>query len=137
MKEIYCNVRDSAYEIIKKGATYYGIGMAAAKIAEALVRDSHTVAPVSVHLNGEYGLQDLCLSTPTVLGKNGAEQILEINFNEEEKRKLWHSAEELKKNISPDLKKLPLVGLTRRESESRKLLLDCLKFTAGTWKYEP
>ena len=41
------------------------------------------------------------------------------------------------KNISPDLKKLPLVGLTRRESESRKLLLDCLKFTAGTWKYGP
>ncbi len=36
-------------------------------------------------------------------GKNGAEQILEINFNEAEKRKLWHSAEELK-NISPDLK---------------------------------
>ena len=87
MNEIYCSVRDSAYEI----------GMAAAKIAEALVRDSHTVAPVSVHLNGEYGLQDLCLSIPTVLGKNGAEQILEINFNEEEKRKLWHSAEELKK----------------------------------------
>lgn len=101
MKEIYCSVRDSAYEIIKrKGATYYGIGMAAAKIAEALVRDSHTVAPVSVHLNGEYGLQDLCLSIPTVLGKNGAEQILEINFNEEEKRKLWHSAEELKKILA-------------------------------------
>lgn len=98
MKEIYCSVRDSAYEIIKrKGATYYGIGMAAAKIAEALVRDSHTVAPVSVHLNGEYGLRDLCLSIPTVLGKNGAEQILEINFNEAEKEKLWHSAEELKK----------------------------------------
>ena len=68
--------------------------------AEALVRDSHTVAPVSVHLNGEYGLQDLCLSIPTVLGKNGAEQILEINFNEEEKRKLWHSAEELKKILA-------------------------------------
>ena len=74
--------------------------MAAAKIAEALVRDRHTVAPVSVHLNGEYGLQDLCLSIPTVLGKNGAEQILEINFNEEEKRKLWHSAEELKKILA-------------------------------------
>ena len=101
MKEIYCSVRDSAYEIIKrKGATYYGIGMAAAKIAEALVRDSHTVAPVSVHLNGEYGLRDLCLSIPTVLGKNGAEQILEINFNEAEKRKLWHSAEELKKILA-------------------------------------
>ena len=47
--EIYHAVRDSAYEIIeRKAATYYGIGMAAARIAEAVVRDSHTVMPVSV-----------------------------------------------------------------------------------------
>ena len=87
--EIYHAVRDSAYEIIeRKGATYYGIGMAAARIAESIVRDSHTVAPVSVSLNGEYGLSGLCLSIPTVIGRDGAEQILEINFSEEENRKL-------------------------------------------------
>ena len=95
--EIYHAVRDSAYEIIeRKGATYYGIGMAAARIAESIVRDSHTVAPVSVSLNGEYGLSGLCLSIPTVIGRDGAEQILEINFSEEENGKLRESAEELK-----------------------------------------
>ena len=95
--ELYHAVRDSAYEIIeRKGATYYGIGMAAARIAESIVRDSHTVAPVSVSLNGEYGLSGLCLSIPTVIGRDGAEQILEINFSEEENRKLRESADELK-----------------------------------------
>ena len=90
-------VRDSAYEIIeRKGATYYGIGMAAARIAESIVRDSHTVAPVSVSLNGEYGISGLCLSIPAVIGRDGAEQILEINFSEEENGKLRESAEELK-----------------------------------------
>ncbi|HJD01746.1 MAG TPA: L-lactate dehydrogenase [Candidatus Mediterraneibacter excrementavium] len=95
--EIYHAVRDSAYEIIeRKGATYYGIGMAAARIAEAIVRDSHTVAPISVSLNGEYGLDGLCLSIPTVIGNKGAEQILEISLSEEEKENLRKSAEELK-----------------------------------------
>ena len=98
--EIYHAVRDSAYEIIeRKGATYYGIGMAAARIAESIVRDSHTVAPVSVSLNGEYGLSGLCLSIPTVIGRDGAEQILEINFSEEENRKLRESADELCEHV--------------------------------------
>ena len=101
--QIYHAVRDSTYEIIeRKGATYYGIGMAAAKIAEAIVRDSHTVAPVSVSLNGEYGLSGLCLSIPSMIGRGGAEQVLEINFNEEETEKLRQSAEELK-NVLKEL----------------------------------
>ena len=96
--EIYHAVRDSAYEIIeRKAATYYGIGMAAARIAEAVVRDSHTVMPVSVSLNGEYGLEGLCLSIPSIVGGRGAEQILEIDFNNDEMEKLRNSAEELKK----------------------------------------
>nr|WP_294490713.1 L-lactate dehydrogenase [uncultured Mediterraneibacter sp.] len=101
MDEIYHGVRDSAYEIIeRKGATYYGIGMAAAKIAEAIVRDSHTVVPISVSLNGEYGLEGLCLSIPTVLGNKGAEQILEINLSEEEMKLLRKSADELKEVLA-------------------------------------
>lgn len=101
MDEIYHAVRDSAYEIIeRKGATYYGIGMAAAKIAESIVRDSHTVAPISVSLNGEYGLEGLCLSIPTIIGSKGAEQILEISLSEEEAEKLRKSAEELKEVLS-------------------------------------
>lgn len=101
MNEIYRAVRDSAYEIIeRKGATYYGIGMAAARIAEAIVRDSHTITPVSVLLNGEYGLSDLCLSIPTIIGRDGAEQVLEIEFNAEENEKLKKSAQELKQVLA-------------------------------------
>lgn len=99
--EIYHAVRDSAYEIIeRKGATYYGIGMAAAKIAEAIIRDSHTVVPVSVSLNGEYGLSDLCLSIPAVIGSRGAEQVLEISLNAEEEERLRRSADELKEVLA-------------------------------------
>ena len=96
-EKIYSAVRDSAYEIIdRKGATYYGIGMAAAKIAEAIVRDSHTVAPVSVSLDGEYGLSGLCLSIPSVVGRGGAERVLEVSVSEEENERLRRSAAELK-----------------------------------------
>ena len=99
--EIYRDVRNSAYEIIeRKGATYYGIGMAAAKIAEAIVRDSHSVAPVSVSLDGEYGLSGISLSIPAVIGRGGAEQILEIGFSPEERARLENSAGELREVLA-------------------------------------
>ena len=95
MEEVYKGVRDSAYEIIeRKGATYYGIGMAAEKIVEAIVRNSHTVAPISVSLDGKYGLEGLCLSIPTIVGRGGAEQVLEIDFSEEEMKKLQDEIKE-------------------------------------------
>ena len=101
MDEIYCGVRDSAYEIIqRKQATYYGIGMAAARIAEAIVRDSHTVMPISVSLEGQYGLSGLCLSIPTIVGSRGAEQILELEFSKEEMMQLHQSAEEIRKVLN-------------------------------------
>lgn len=98
---IYQDVRDSAYEIIeRKGATYYGIGIAVARIAECIIRDSHAVLPISVFLSGQYGLQELCLSIPTVVGQNGAEQVLEIELDEKERQKLIESAEEISKTLS-------------------------------------
>ena len=96
-QRIYQDVRDSAYEIIeRKGATYYGIGIAVARIAECIVRDSHTVLPVSVHMNGESGIAGMCLSIPTVVGRGGAEQVLEIELSQDELRKLRESSQELR-----------------------------------------
>ena len=54
------------------------------------------MVPISVSLNGEYGLDGLCLSIPTIVGNKGAEQVLEISLSDEEKEKLKKSAEELK-----------------------------------------
>lgn len=96
MQRIYTEVRDSAYEIIdRKGASYYGIAMAVARIAESITRDEHSVLPISVLLKGEYGIEGLCLSIPTVVGSMGAENILEIPLSGKEQRALTASAEAL------------------------------------------
>ena len=86
-----------AYEIIaRKGATYYGIAMAVARICECIIKDEQSVLPVSTVLHGEYGLEGLCSSIPSIVGKNGVEKVLEIPLNEEEQRALQSSAEQLK-----------------------------------------
>ena len=93
MERIYTDVRDSAYEIIeKKGATYYGIAAAVARIAQCIVRDEHSVLPVSTNLHGLYGVGDLCMSVPTVVGRRGAEKGLEIEMNDEERAEFRRSA---------------------------------------------
>lgn len=98
MDRIYRTVRDSAYEIIeRKGATYYGVAMAVSRIAESIIRNEHSVLPVSSLMEGEYGLTDLCISVPTIVSAKGAEQVLEIPLSQEEKEKLLKSAAELKK----------------------------------------
>ena len=98
MDRIYRTVRDSAYEIIeRKGATYYGVAMAVSRIAESIIRNEHSVLPVSSLMEGEYGLTDLCISVPTIVYAKGAEQVLEIPLSQEEKEKLQKSAAELKK----------------------------------------
>ena len=100
MRKIYEDVRDSAYEIIeRKGATYYGIAMAVARIAESIVKDEQAVLPVSTVLDGEYGLRGLALSIPSVLGKNGVETVLEIPLSRKENQELHASAEQLKTMI--------------------------------------
>ena len=101
MQRIYENVRDSAYQIIeRKGATYYGIAMAVGRIAESIVLDQESVLPVSVVLEGQYGLDGLCLSIPSVVGKNGLESILEIPLSPEEDEALHASAKQLKEVIA-------------------------------------
>lgn len=100
MERIYQSVRDSAYEIIeKKGATYYGVAMAVCRIVESVIRNEHSIMPISVYLDGLYGLHDICLSIPTVVGQDGAEKVLDIPLDLVETAKLMYSAEELKKII--------------------------------------
>ncbi|MBM6799065.1 L-lactate dehydrogenase, partial [Coprobacillus cateniformis] len=74
MNRLYQEVRDSAYHIIeRKGATYYGVAVAVKRIAEAIVKNEHAVLPISSLMQGEFGLSDLCLSIPTVVGNKGVE----------------------------------------------------------------
>ena len=91
-------VKNSAYEIIaKKHATYYGIAMSVKRICEAIVRDEKSILPVSSMMHGEYGISDVVLSMPAIVGKDGIETGVPISLSEEEEEKLRKSADTLKK----------------------------------------
>ncbi|RNL45057.1 L-lactate dehydrogenase [Paraeggerthella hongkongensis] len=102
MQRIAEDVKNSAYEIIaKKKATYYGIAMAVKRICEAIVRDEKPILPVSNYQNGgEYGLDDVVLSLPAVVGKDGIEYRVPAPINEEELAALQASAAKLKDVIA-------------------------------------
>ena len=94
--EIAQKVKNSAYEIIsRKKATYYGIAMSVKRICEAIVRDEKSILPVSSMMNGEYGISDIALSMPAIVGKNGVETKVPILLNQEEIEKLQNSAKQL------------------------------------------
>ncbi len=98
---LYREVRDSAYQIIqRKGATYYGIAMAAGRIAASIVKDEHAVLPTSVVLDGQYGLHGLALSLPSIIGRKGLQEILEIPLNQEEQGALEASAAQMREAIA-------------------------------------
>ncbi len=91
------DVKTSAYQIIaRKKATYYGIAMSVKRICEAIIRDEKSILPISSMINGEYGINEIALSVPAILGKDGVEKIVPISLNEEEIKQLKNSAETLK-----------------------------------------
>lgn len=100
-EEIFEEVKNAAYRIIKgKGATYYAIGLALVNITESILRNEFSVLTVSTYLEGEYGLEDVCLSLPTVVARAGAQKIIRLTLNEKEEAMLKQSAAVLKKVIA-------------------------------------
>ena len=94
---MYESVVSSAYEIIRgKGATYYAIAQAALRIIRSIVRDENTILPVSALVSGQYGIDDVYLSVPCVVGKGGVKHILEIPLNDDENARLQKSAAQLR-----------------------------------------
>ena len=100
-KEIADAVKNSAYEIIeKKGATFYAVALAIRRIAEALIRDEHSLLTVSGYCSGAYEIEDVCIGLPMILGRDGIENIVEIPLNQLEKDNLHESANALKKILT-------------------------------------
>ncbi|MFH1194671.1 MAG: L-lactate dehydrogenase [bacterium] len=94
---IVSEVKNSAYHIIDyKGSTYYGVGQAMLQIVGAVLRNERRVLTVSTFLNGEYGLEDVCLSVPCIIGEKGIERIIEANLPASEQTALQHSGAVLK-----------------------------------------
>ncbi len=96
-EKIAQDVKNSAYEIISmKRATNYGIAMSVKRICEAIVRNEKSILPVSSVMHGEFGIEDVSLSMPAIVGNHGIETLVPISLNEEETKKLQDSAKTLK-----------------------------------------
>ncbi|MEN8907634.1 MAG: L-lactate dehydrogenase [Clostridiales bacterium] len=94
---IFNQVKSAAYEIIqKKGATYYAVALAVNKIVETILRDENSILTVSSFLENKYGLNDICISVPTIVNKNGVERILELPLSTYEHDLLKRSSDSLK-----------------------------------------
>lgn len=97
---LFESVRRAAYEIIEgKGATYFGIAMSVLRIATCIMRGEHSVLPVSCHAAGHYGLGDVCIGLPCVIGRGGVESVLDIPLSGDEQRQLHRSAETLRQAL--------------------------------------
>lgn len=94
---IFRDTRDAAYRIIeRKGATYYAVAAGLVRIVESILRDQRSVLTVSSLIDGAYGIRDVCLSLPAVLGRGGVERLLDLELAEEELAALRRSAELLR-----------------------------------------
>ncbi len=78
-------------------SAWYAPGAAISEMVKAIALDSNKMFPCSCFLEGEYGLNDICIGVPAVIGKNGIEKILEIELSDAEKEKLVSSAEAVRK----------------------------------------
>ena len=92
LEEFAKQVRDEAYEIIeRKKSTYYGIGVALAKIIKAILNNEHEILTVSTMLNGEYGKTDIYMGVPAIITNKGVQEILELELEKDEQQKFDNS----------------------------------------------
>lgn len=100
-ENIFKETRDAAYKIIKlKGATYYAIGSGLVRIVEAILRGQDTVLSVSTLIKNYYGINDVYLSLPCVIGHNGIKQVMHLNLNKKEQSGIAESANVLQKYLA-------------------------------------
>lgn len=100
LEEIRNQVKDSAYEIIKKKqATYYGIGIALVRLVKAILNDENSIITVSTYLNGEYNERDIYIGVPAIINSKGVREILELPFSKEDQNKLSNSCRILREII--------------------------------------
>jgi L-lactate dehydrogenase len=97
LQEIFEDVRDFAYKVIeRKGETSYGIGLALVRITEALVKDEHSILPVSSLVQGMYGAEGLYMSIPAVVGRRGVREVLPLALDDHEQELFKVSAQKLR-----------------------------------------
>ena len=87
-------------QLLGDGSAYYAPAAAIVEMVEAIVKDQRRILPAIAYLEGEYGFHDLYLGVPTILGKHGIEQVLELDLTDEEKAALSKSADSVRSVLS-------------------------------------
>ena len=100
--QIVQRTRDGGAEIVallKTGSAFYAPAASAINMAESYLRDQKRIIPCAANLSGQYGLKDIYVGVPTIIGNKGVEKIIEINLNEIEKLNFSKSIESVKNMI--------------------------------------
>jgi malate dehydrogenase len=96
--------------LLKTGSAYYAPAASAVSMAESYLRDKKRVLPCAAYLNGQYGVKDMYVGVPVVIGSNGVERVIELDFNKTEKTMFQKSVDAVRslcdacKEIAPQLK---------------------------------
>lgn len=96
IRQIKKAVRDAGANIVeqlREGSSFYTPGACVSEMVEAIVRDCKRILPVATLLQGEYGLNDICLGVPALIGKNGVEKIYQLQLDDEDRALFRTSAE--------------------------------------------
>lgn len=113
LDEIIQRTRDGGAEIVgllKTGSAYYAPASSAISMAESYLKDKKRVMPCAAYLTGQYGVKDMYVGVPTVIGAGGIERIIEIDLNKTEQKQFDNSVDavaglcEACQNIAPSLK---------------------------------
>ncbi len=107
INEIVQRTRDGGAEIVgllKTGSAFYAPAASAIRMAESYLRDQRRIIPCAAYLEGQYGLTDIYVGVPTIIGKNGVERIIEIELNDTEAKYFDASVDSVKKLINDSLK---------------------------------
>ncbi len=105
---LFKRTKGSGAEVIKlKGGAGFAVGISIREVVQAVALDQKRILPVSSLVNGQYGMRDVCISVPTVVGRSGVEAQLEIELWPKEVSALQHSATVLRETIDQVLKKNP------------------------------
>jgi L-lactate dehydrogenase len=124
-KEVFEETKTAGATLIKlKGGSGFGVGLSIREVIHAIALDSRRVLPVSTLQQGRYGLRDVCLSVPTVVGCGGAREQIELPLTQKERLGLENSARVLRETIdqvkrrigTADKRPLPPASATRNES---------------------
>jgi malate dehydrogenase len=99
LDQIVQRTRDGGAEIVallKTGSAFYAPAASAIQMAESYLKDQRRLLPCAAHLTGQYGVKDMYVGVPTVIGAGGIEKIIEIELNPDEKKMLDHSINSVK-----------------------------------------